>query len=327
MSAERGFIFIGDLVRAISEIESNHQKTINQIAHLLGFEIKEEEAVKIYNKETTFDFEPKNQENVQKDSQEKNDQELGPEKVVIGDDPDDEEQILNFKIIKQRKKKPIKIRPNTMDWNESSFDMDYNIPHVPILKQNWTRAILIEALSTLVDQGEVDTSRVIDKFARGETIDKIPRFMIPTLKRGCQVLIDVGVGMEPYENDKKHLLDEIRKVVGKDELEVLYFDGIPGMDVETWDDFQIKEYPLPPVGTPVFVITDLGISNPDFTLTRSSARDWEQFYIRLNDKEIPLIALTPYPPQRWPTELNGMFPILQWKHSLTAMETRRQRRR
>jgi hypothetical protein len=68
----------------------------------------------------------------------------------------------------------------------------------------------------------------------------------------------------------------------------------------------------------VLVISDFGIGGPLFHPRRSRLEEWAKFAQLLADAECPVVGLTPYPPNRWPTGLTHYIPLLTWDRGITV---------
>ena len=99
--------------------------------------------------------------------------------------------------------------------------------HDPLLHPQWSWAILAGGLATPAADGPVDVEKLIEVVARGRPVDRIPRRPVPSLRRGVQVLVDVGEAMQPFARDQRALVDEVRRVVGPELVIRLDFHGCP----------------------------------------------------------------------------------------------------
>jgi hypothetical protein len=71
---------------------------------------------------------------------------------------------------------------------------------------------------------------------------------------------------------------------------------------------------LPPPGTPVLVVTDLGIAAPRSGSPPEPA-DLLDHHRQLVQASCGVHYLVPYPPERWPARLRAL-PILHWSDDL-----------
>lgn len=196
------------------------------------------------------------------------------------------------------------------------------LPLDPLFPARTSRAIISAALATPFASGAVDLMRVIDMVSRAELIEHIPWLSIPTLVRGVQLLIDRGESMQPFAADQAALRTALSRVVGRDRTEVLYFDGSPLWGAGNGPKDEWLDYHTPAPGTPVLVLTDLGITQPPGIAGLAGPSDWRAFAKTLARAGCPLLALVPYPPRRWPGFQKCMT-ILQWDRVTTAAVVRR----
>jgi len=128
--------------------------------------------------------------------------------------------------------------------------------------------------------------------------------------------------MQPFAADQAMLRTALVRVVGRDRTEVLYFDGSPLWGSGTGPKDEWSEYQAPAAGTPVVVLTDLGIAQPPGVAGLAGASDWRAFADTLARAGCPLLALVPYPKRRWPA-LSKSMTIVQWDRETTAAVVRR----
>ena len=189
------------------------------------------------------------------------------------------------------------------------------------------RALLTAILATDVSEGELDISEVIGRICALRPITDLPRRDVPTLRRGVQLLVDVGQGMDPYAQDRNPLVTYVRGIVPSDRVSVLYFVGCPTRGCgagprKTWHPWR----PLS-CGTPVVALTDLGIGGPIFDSERGRISEWLDFALRLKRLGNPLAALVPYSADRWPIPLTKVMLLLHWSERASARQVTHARRR
>ena len=202
---------------------------------------------------------------------------------------------------------------------EASEETEPDLPLWPLLVPRWTRGILSAACATTRagDDGAVDLEALVGMLARGEVIDRPPYRPWPTLRRGVQILADVGEGMTPFTPDVRHLVEQIRNVAGRDHAPAATFTGCPGRkngEDERWDP--------PAPGTVIVLITDLGIGRPMLSLDPAGPGEWLAFARRVRRAGCPLVAFVPYPRSRWPRRLEEVMTILEWDRATTAAVVR-----
>jgi hypothetical protein len=168
----------------------------------------------------------------------------------------------------------------------------------------------------------MDVVKVLGHICRAEAITQIPQKPVPTLVRGVQVLIDRGETMQPFAVDQALLSARIVDVVGRDRTAVMYFMGSPqwGAGVGPPEDW--PPYKPPVSGTPVLVLSDLGIARPRDVAGMATPNDWSSFAALLARAGCPLVAFVPYPSRRWPPLIRHRMTIVQWDRATTASTVR-----
>ena len=192
------------------------------------------------------------------------------------------------------------------------------IPLEPLFPARTTRAILSGCLATPAETGPLNLARVVEMVGRAQIIRSMPRFVIPTLSRGVQLLIDQSEGLQPFAADQSVLRSALVQVAGRDRTTVLYFHGSPEWGAGSGLREDWLPYKPPAAGTPVVVLTDLGITQPSGIAGIAAASDWKRFAQLLARAHCPLLALVPYPQRRWPPALLRRMDIVQWDRNTTA---------
>ncbi|MFL6208019.1 MAG: hypothetical protein ACJ74W_04175 [Pyrinomonadaceae bacterium] len=190
-------------------------------------------------------------------------------------------------------------------------------PLEPLFAAQWTRGILSAALATNDEEGSLDVERITEMLANYEHVERIPTITLRTLRRGAHLLLDTGPGLMPFMRDEVWLTKEIRQIVGASNVQVFRFVGSPlrgaGVGAQPW-----PEYSLPLPGTPVVLLTDLGIGRPALAADWADELEWAEFSAAARRAGCPLIALVPYKPARWPRALGQQMTIIQWDRSTTV---------
>jgi len=198
-------------------------------------------------------------------------------------------------------------------------------PFVPLLAPVITRAILAEAAATATSDGPIDIERLVLDVATRRPLRALPCLPATTLRRGAQILIDRTAAMQPFQVDTDDLAVRIRQVASQGATQLLYFDEDPTMVDDTWPVVEGRPYELPLAGTPIVLITDLGIRH--MRSRRSHARSyWLAFAREARRRQCPVIAFVPYPPSRWPAGLDGLITPLPWDHHTTVTTVRTAKR-
>jgi hypothetical protein len=195
----------------------------------------------------------------------------------------------------------------------------------PLLDPLWQRGVLIESLGRLLPEGGIAIGAAVEAIARGEALVDVPREVVQSVSKGCQVLIDTSQGMRPFAKDARQLLAAIRRAVGSAHTQSLTFTGTPlsGVMTESYDD---ELYRPPDNGALVLAVSDLGAGAPG-TLRKTPLTEWRKTARLIRDAGSQLIVLNPYKPQLWPPGALSIFPIVHWDRTTRASDVRRLRRR
>jgi len=184
----------------------------------------------------------------------------------------------------------------------------------PLLRRPWQRAIIGEIAATFRAEGEPDVPALVEALAQQRLPKQIPRRRVKTNRLGLYCYLDIGDGMEPFAADQKDFVREMQKVIGKDLLSVKRFRGTP-QRTQRGHAFTDD---LPRAGSPVLLLSDLGIGRPRHSEDPAPAVEWLEFASMLAQAGNSLIALLPYPSARWPIELQQAMTILFWDPSTNA---------
>ena len=187
---------------------------------------------------------------------------------------------------------------------------------IPLFPSEQTRGILSRVLARRANIGPWDLPQVVLRSARGEMLSEIPRLPQPTLARGVQLLVDRGSALAVYAADQNWLQCEIEKVAGRSKVATLEFAGNPLQIFDPEDPSESQPYLdssyMPPPGTVVAALTDLGIGRPTAMQPRSTVWQWLELARRLRLRQCPVVAFVPYAPARWPTALQRALTIIHW---------------
>lgn len=180
------------------------------------------------------------------------------------------------------------------------------------------RALISTALATLDDGGPLDLERLIEQLATHRLVRGLPRLRQATLHRGAWLLLDRSPAMAPFFDDVSDLAERIERVVGRELTRVQQFTARPD---RVWDAARLEEraLDLPPPGTPLVALTDLGL--------RSGGRGWRNLLVRLAARDSRAIAIVPYPVARVPAELRRLTAVVPWDRGTKVRAVRPRHRR
>ena len=196
-------------------------------------------------------------------------------------------------------------------------------PPDPLFGRIQRRGILSAALATPAPEGELDVDEAIARLARLEPIRTLPRRLAPTLRRGVQLLLDIGAGMLPFLEDQRSLTAALDDILSDDRLDVLYFAGCPSRGVGHGGRDEWRAWRPPPPGTPVLAVTDLGIGGPRLDDDRAGVAEWLAFAQHATAEGHRLLALVPHQATRWPPRLERVMTLIHWSERTTVAPVRR----
>jgi hypothetical protein len=187
----------------------------------------------------------------------------------------------------------------------------------PLLRPASSRAILSAAVSTKLAIG-IDVPRTVEALARREAMEHLPLRRVRSVRRGVQLLLDKSAGMMPFLRDQAEIIRSLERVVGRQMVNVSAFIGVPQRGLLRGLSAEPGSYRTPVTGTPIVVLTDLGIARPRTSERPSTMKEWLEFASMAKKANCPLIAFVPYESKRWPDALRRAMTIVTWDRSLTA---------
>jgi hypothetical protein len=196
----------------------------------------------------------------------------------------------------------------------------------PLFAPPQRRGILAAALATQVEEGPLDVAEILAHLSALRPLRRIPRRPVPTLRRGVQLLVDHSPAMAPYAADAEALAREMAEVAGAPGMQVLAFSGSPTRGVFSALG-EVEAWRPPPRGTPVAVVSELGIGGPLVGGERGTRREWLEVARRARVAGCPVVALVPFGPRRWDPALARAMTLVHWDRPTTAGAVRRALRR
>jgi hypothetical protein len=223
--------------------------------------------------------------------------------------------------IKSAHDRSVAVRSNQPAWLSSATPLPRSagksrvIPAKPsLLRPVWTRALLVGAVATICESGEIDQEKLVNELSTGEAIDSLPLIRVATLARGVHCWIDEGEAMQPFIQDQKQLLAALFNVAGASRVTVKSFRGVPNRD----GSFV--------TGAPHLVLSDLGaIDVPEeYSPERATPAEWIGFGQWISsDLQSRVIALSPLPIQSYVSDLRRAITVLCWDRGTSLQTVRR----
>jgi hypothetical protein len=323
MGGKSSTIYLGDLLRAVCELGVREPAVLKMLAEMLGFSLDLREEQPQQQQPTTTPGESTLDGRGPGGADTRRDGARRSQTEDVSDEVEDELPAPT----PERRSIPARLTPapgRREKWipevDPLPAQEDVTIgppPFIPLLAPQWTRGILSKALATTSADGPLDIERATEMLARHERLERLPTLSEWTLRRGVQLLLDKSAAMMPFMRDQAWLLGEIRDVIGADRMRVLRFTGSPargaGVGLKS-----PPPYEPPPPGTPIVLLTDLGISRPPLAADWADEDEWVEFAELAGHAQCPLVAFVPYKPDRWPQRLAQALTIVQWGRATTA---------
>jgi len=316
-----GDIWIGDLVKALALVDPEDDMALNTVVRLLGFK----PAGVLSQAPGASDSVPSSRIEAAETSEAclATDSDLEVRTGAPDDRPAAVEEGGETSGLRQLR--PIGYEPmSDTEWTVEPLPRpvpgrrEEPLPYQPLFAPCSTSSILQIALSTHTSDGEPDIAETVRRLATCNPLTEL--FVRParTLRFGVQVLVDLGVGMEPFARDQQELIRQIRDTVGQELTDIRYFDGSPLRGAGDGDRGEWSAYKVPARGTRVLLLSDLGLGGPSQQLRRADAAEWREWVSRLATARCSAAAFVPYPPSRWPGWARDLLHLVAWDRRTTA---------
>ncbi len=192
----------------------------------------------------------------------------------------------------------------------------------PIFPRVHARSILAAAAATRSADGPLDVRALIDTLSRLEPVRLLPRRPTATLRHGVQLLLDVSSAMEPFAQDMLEIARVVEQVVGGPRTQRLRVRASPLRAVTTRAQRE-EPWRAPVRGTPVLIVSDLGIGGDPLERTGPTSADWHVLAKRARASGCPVVALVPFGAAHWDGALMQLIMHIHWDHRVTAGVVRR----
>jgi formylglycine-generating enzyme required for sulfatase activity len=178
-------------------------------------------------------------------------------------------------------------------------------PSPPLMP--WPRLwpFLRAALGEQAERHRIDLRRLVAVVARRRPLRRLPRLKGLHWAPQGQLILDLHPRLYPFWKDFHDLKTALPRLRGATGLDILCLTQGPAGPVRRWEGKgwgADQSYVLPPPGTPVLIIGDLGCLG-----TEEQWRPWASLGHRLAARGILPVALTPCPARWWNPALAGLF--------------------
>ncbi len=177
----------------------------------------------------------------------------------------------------------------------------FHAPLQPLFEPRWQRSILTRLASTKQPLGPPDVEVIVAHIARGVPLRRVPRRLVPSAARGLQLLIDQSASMEPFRLDTAQLARAFVRTIGAARVSLRTFHGLPAWDCQGVTEAIAYRPPLP--GTPILVLSDLGLEPRCPQERAPSSGEWLEFLQRLARARCTCTVILPRDLEELPHEL------------------------
>ena len=194
----------------------------------------------------------------------------------------------------------------------------------PLLAWQRLWPVLQAALSKSINNQKTDTDKLVRQVSEGQWPNKIPVKTKQHLAAQSLVLVHIPDYLHPLRQDIHNLLDKLEKQIGGQGLTLQYIQDYPGGWVNESqsqkkqkglidNNWRPKKWRLPEQGTPILIISDLGL----YSRTPSLVNDWLKLGRQLKTAGFSPTILVPLPEILIPKEFTALYQCLGWDQGST----------
>lgn len=153
---------------------------------------------------------------------------------------------------------------------------------------------LDDRLRTRIPRSEIDTRKLVERWARGENVERLPR-LAGLVHSRVVLILDQSTPLMPFRIDQMGLVGELLRRLGPASVRFVVVRGTEVAPFAVASDER------------VLALTDLG-SYGD----RDRAFFWEGLGQRLRRANVSALAMVPCPAGRWPRRAAVLWSALEW---------------
>ena len=180
----------------------------------------------------------------------------------------------------------------------------------PLLAPGQQRLILLALVSKLIEGRDIDIAKTARSIVSRRALIRLPRQRRLSVRRGVQLIIDVGPRMQPFVDDEDQLMTSLLRILGRDVVEILRCYGAPPDDPES--ELRYGEYHMPAPGTPVLLLSEVGEGKGIFAPLTAKSEQWIGFAGRLATYGCQLIVLAPVSAEHISSTLRQRTVVVPW---------------
>ncbi|MFF7246173.1 hypothetical protein ACFZBU_19945 [Embleya sp. NPDC008237] len=199
----------------------------------------------------------------------------------------------------------------------------------PPWSARWAPGVMFAVASTDVFGRVLDERALTRAMAACSPVRGLPFRIRPSTRLGMQLVLDGGESMLPFRADQQWLRELADAVVGRGRVEVLRFRGTPGRGVRVVGRRRGRvAYRPPAAGTPVVVVSDLGLRRLPFSgSSAAGVGEWRDWLDAVRRAGCPVVCLTPYEAWAHPWTLRRRVALVPLDRRTSIRAARRESRR
>ncbi|WP_406299093.1 hypothetical protein OG948_27945 [Embleya sp. NBC_00888] len=325
MSAGRGQVHLGDLVRAIVALEVTEVDTAMEIARALGLSATTDSVRPVGTSARTPPpaADPDEPRGTRDDSP----------AVVSAPVPPPREADGGCSLLVLREPRPASGRvvadeSDGVDVQRLLDSGSRDGAPEPVWSGRWASGVMFAATATDVIGRVLDERALVRGVADRGLVRTLPFRSRPTTRLGIQLLLDGGESMRPFRFDQRWLRELADAVVGRGRVEVLRFQGTPWRGVRAVGRRGPVAYRAPAAGTPVVLVSDLGLRRLPFSAAAAAgSAEWRDWIDGVRRAGCPVVCLTPYEARAHPWALRRRVAMVPLDRRTSIRAARRETRR
>jgi hypothetical protein len=327
MSTRLPEIGLGDLMKALEQIQPGAQAERERIAKCLGFQAG-------YFSNSMPDYRPTQGagHSAQKNRLPTQPLPAPANKPVMPPKPEPAvelpKKILPFKL---------EILPNSLEAGmapslppevEQRDSLQLGHPNSPpvarllLFSERKARGLLGAAVMQPAPGYDLDSKRLVRAFIQSQPVRKLPMLPRYSTRHGCQLLLDFSDALAPWWDDMRNLMRQFQSLLGEAVCPVYEFTRNP-QEAVRWTETAGEQVWQAIPGKPVVVATDFGLTRIPLCEPRPGLSVWLEFAQHCRRQQVPLIALTPIERVRCPKELGRLMSLIHWNPATRAADVKR----
>lgn len=183
----------------------------------------------------------------------------------------------------------------------------------PLFYPNKSREIFHYSIASERSDGKFDIDEIVHKVSKNQFIKVLPQKPQKHLPFKVQIMIDKTESMYPFKLDANWMVDELKKLIGKDQVDVYSFFQEPFSFDESPFGFKVSKefkktwFDFPKPSIPVVFLTDLCAGTPNHYY---KIQNWYKFIQASKIYNNPVFFFVPFPKSTIPKQIRELNPNL-----------------